>query len=133
MDIYDFYTTFSKSYYNLKHFVLVVLYEKMLSLLKCNVFRNNFSILEFIINKRIEIKMDWDFEKIIFLLNESTRLALSGSAKLSLYFKSDGSIVTQFDKQIEQFLFREIKKPSNFFLGGKRQYLLMEKSILKML
>nr|WP_267507118.1 hypothetical protein [Borreliella bavariensis] len=61
MDIYDFYTTFSKSYYNLKHFVLVVLYEKMLNLLKCNVFRNNFSILKFIINKRIEIKMDWDF------------------------------------------------------------------------
>ncbi len=89
-------------------------------------------ILEFIINKRIEIKMDWDFEKILFLLNESTRLALSGSAKLSLYFKSDGSIVTQVDKQIEQFLFREIKKPGNFLLG-KRQYLLMEKSILKML
>ncbi|WP_327786111.1 inositol monophosphatase family protein, partial [Borreliella garinii] len=35
----------------------------------------------------------------------------------SLYFKSDGSIVTQVDKQIEQFLFREIKKPGNFFIG----------------
>ncbi|AEW68857.1 Hypothetical protein KK9_0541 [Borreliella garinii BgVir] len=44
MDIYDFYNIFSKIYYNLKHFVLVVLYEKMLNLLKCNVFRNNFRI-----------------------------------------------------------------------------------------
>ncbi|WPM05809.1 inositol monophosphatase [Borreliella sinica] len=61
--------------------------------------------------------MDWDFEKIIFLLNESTRLALSGGAKLSLDFKSDGSIVTQVDKQIEQFLSKEIKKPGNFILG----------------
>ncbi|WKC96378.1 inositol monophosphatase family protein [Borreliella burgdorferi] len=61
--------------------------------------------------------MDWDFEKIIFLLNESTRLALSGCAKLILDFKSDGSIVTQVDKQIEQFLFKEIKKPGNFVLG----------------
>lgn len=68
--IFMIFILFSKSYYNLKHFVLVVLYEKMLNLLKCNVFRNNFSILEFIFNKRIEVKMDWDFEKIIFLLNE---------------------------------------------------------------
>nr|WP_267917579.1 inositol monophosphatase [Borreliella afzelii] len=61
--------------------------------------------------------MDWDFEKIIFLLNESTRLALSGYSKLSVDFKSDGSIVTQVDKQIEQFLFKEIKKSGNFVIG----------------
>nr|WP_267510413.1 inositol monophosphatase [Borreliella afzelii] len=61
--------------------------------------------------------MDWDFEKIIFLLNESTRLALSGCSKLSVDFKSDGSIVTQVDKQIEQFLFKEIKKSGNFVIG----------------
>ncbi|EEF81451.1 Inositol monophosphatase family protein [Borreliella valaisiana VS116] len=81
-----------------------------------------FSILEFILNKRIEIKMDWDFEKIIFLLNESTKLALSGCDKLSLDFKSDGSIVTQVDKQIEQFLSKEIKKPGNFILGEETIY-----------
>ncbi|AJA90327.1 inositol monophosphatase [Borreliella chilensis] len=61
--------------------------------------------------------MDWDFEKIIFLLNESTRLALSGCDKLSLDFKSDGSIVTHIDKQIEQFLSKEIKRPGNFIIG----------------
>nr|WP_228459389.1 hypothetical protein [Borrelia sp. CA_690]WKC84492.1 hypothetical protein QIA37_03165 [Borrelia sp. CA_690] len=53
-------------------------------------------------------------KKIIFLLNESTRIALSDYAKLSLYFKSDGSIVTQVDRQVEQFLSKEIKKPGNF-------------------
>nr|WP_301427295.1 hypothetical protein [Borreliella americana]WKD00854.1 hypothetical protein QIA01_02590 [Borreliella americana] len=99
MDIYDFYTFFSKSYSNLVLF-LEVLYEKILNLSRYNAFRDHFSILEFIINKRINIKMDWDFEKIIFLLNESIRLALSGFDKLILDFKSDGSIVTRVDKQI---------------------------------
>ncbi|MBB6207828.1 hypothetical protein HNQ06_000318 [Borrelia lanei] len=64
-----------------------------MNLSKHNAFRDDFSILEFIINKRIDIKMDWDFEKIVFLLNELTRFALSGCAKLILDFKSDGSIV----------------------------------------
>lgn len=35
--------------------------------------------------------MDRDFEKIMFLLNESTTLVLSSCAKLILDFKSDGS------------------------------------------
>ncbi|WP_373467783.1 inositol monophosphatase family protein, partial [Borreliella garinii] len=46
----------------------------------------------------------------------------SGCDKLSLDFKSDGSIVTQVDKQIEQFLSKEIKKPGNFILGEETIY-----------
>ncbi|WP_245580763.1 PP2C family protein-serine/threonine phosphatase [Borrelia coriaceae] len=50
MSIDDFYNILKESSCDLDDFVLVRLYEKMLNLSRYNVFRDDFSILEFILN-----------------------------------------------------------------------------------
>ncbi|AWG42894.1 regulator [Candidatus Borreliella tachyglossi] len=50
MSIDDFYEIIKKNSYNLDDFILMRLYENMLNLSKYNTFRDDFSILEFIIN-----------------------------------------------------------------------------------
>lgn len=61
----------------------------------------------------------WKIEELVEILNESAQISLNYWNMVEISLKQDGSIVTQADKAIENFLFEALTKikEDSFFIG----------------